>query len=118
MDAEWHEGVDPEAAQDIEEDLEEAATDDMPPSLPQETVDELDEAAELEEISRLEKLGVLLPDEGEHAEHLSTTFAKVWKKGDQGWYRRARLVARSTDGPRTWRTTRPLHRPPWPALAG
>ncbi|CAE7264821.1 unnamed protein product, partial [Symbiodinium sp. CCMP2456] len=96
VDAEWHDAVDYDSVMvsEVDRDFEDPEPDDLPPSLPQETVDELDEAAEIEEIERLEKMGVLLPDEGEEAEHLSTTFAKVWKKGEQGWFRRARLVAR------------------------
>ena len=97
VDAEWHETAGIEATFVEEEALggdEEMANDDVPPTLPQATVDELDEAAEIEEIERLERMGVLLPDIGEDAEHLSTTFAKVWKKGEHGWFRRARLVAR------------------------
>ncbi|CAE7908149.1 unnamed protein product, partial [Symbiodinium necroappetens] len=97
VDAEWRETAGIEASFVEEETLggdEGMANDDLPPTLPQATVDELDEAAEIEEIERLEKMGVLLPDIGEDAEHLSTTFAKVWKKGEHGWFRRARLVAR------------------------
>ena len=93
VDAEWHETAGIEEEETLGGD-EEMANDDLPPTLPQATVDELDEAAEIEEIERLEKMGVLLPNIGEDAEPLSTTFAKVWKKGEHGWFRRARLVAR------------------------
>ena len=95
VDAEWHEtmGIEATFAEETLSGDEEVANDDLPPTLPQDTVEELDEAAEIEEIERLEKMGVLLQDTGEDAEHLSTTFAKVWKKGEHGWFRRARLVA-------------------------
>ncbi|CAE7315730.1 unnamed protein product [Symbiodinium natans] len=73
---------------------------DTPPEVDEETLNHLDDLAELQEIERLEKMSVLVdvcPEED--AEWLSTTFVKTWKAEAKGedvttWWRRARLVAR------------------------
>ncbi|CAE7245804.1 LMP1 [Symbiodinium sp. CCMP2592] len=77
VDAEWAEhGMEVEA--EIAADSPEASED--PPSLISEELAVLDDAAELEEIDRLEKMTVLVdPVAGEEAEHLSTVFVKTWK---------------------------------------
>ena len=90
VDAEWHDvTTDYESllVTGVDQEFEGTAggTDDMPPSCSAEELAELDEAAEIAEIERLEEMGVLLPDLGDPAEHLSTTFATTWKKGDT-WF--------------------------------
>ncbi|CAE7942317.1 LMP1 [Symbiodinium sp. KB8] len=64
---------------------------------PDEAMDlaELDDQAEIEELTRLAGMNVVMePNPQEQAEHLSTVFVKTRKKGPDGWFRRARLVAR------------------------
>ncbi|CAE7796060.1 unnamed protein product [Symbiodinium sp. CCMP2592] len=77
VDADWAEhGPDIEA--EIAADGQESTED--PPSLSVEELAVLDDAAELEEIERLEKMTVLVdPVAGEEAEQLSTVFVKTWK---------------------------------------
>ncbi|CAE7202129.1 unnamed protein product, partial [Symbiodinium necroappetens] len=97
VDAEWHDvtyEMKPVVGEILEDGPHGEMGDDMPPDLAALELAELDEAAEIAEIERLEQMGVLLPDRGEPADHLSTTFATTWKKNDKGWFRRARLVAR------------------------
>ncbi|CAE7201458.1 LMP1, partial [Symbiodinium sp. KB8] len=87
VDAAWHEAWENTAY--IEFEGEE------PPDLSPEDLAELDDQAEIEELTRLEGMNVLMePNPQEQAEHLSTVFVKTWKKGLKGWFRRARLVAR------------------------
>ena len=97
VDAEWHDvtyEVKPVVGEILEVGGHGEIGEDMPPDLAATELAELDEAAEIAEIERLEQMGVLLPDLGEPADHLSTTFATTWKKNENGWFRRARLVAR------------------------
>ena len=113
VDADWHEAVNfevPEADNGDDpweligesEPREPAAgndgtakVSDFPPELATEEIERLDDEAELAEVERLEKIGVLQEVTiNEPAEHLSTIFVKVWKQGPAGWFRRARLVAR------------------------
>ncbi|CAE7436535.1 unnamed protein product [Symbiodinium sp. CCMP2592] len=93
VDAEWAEHG-PEIEAEIAADTQESAED--PPNLSDDELAVLDDAAELEEIERLEKMTVLVdPVAGEEAEHLSTVFVKTWKYDKaRGWFRRARVVAR------------------------
>ena len=112
VDADWHEAVNfevPEADNGDDpweligesEPREPAAgndgtakVSDFPPELATEEIERLDDEAELAEVERLERIGVLQEVTNEPAEHLSTIFVKVWKQGPAGWFRRARLVAR------------------------
>ena len=90
VDASWHEAW-KTTAYGEPEDFE----GEEPPDLSPEDLAELDDQAEIEELTRLEGMNVLMePNPHKQAEHLSTVFVKTWKKGPDGWFRRARLVAR------------------------
>ena len=90
VDASWHEAWEHTAYGEAED-----FDGEQPPDLSPEDLAELDDQAEIEELTRLEGMSVLIePNPQEQAEHLSTVFVKTWKKGPDGWFRRARLVAR------------------------
>ncbi|CAE7876657.1 RE1, partial [Symbiodinium necroappetens] len=82
VDAAWHEAWENTAYGEAED-----FDGEQPPDLSPEDLAELDDQAEIEELTCLEGMN-------EQAEHLSTVFVKTWKKGPDGWFRRARLVAR------------------------
>ena len=89
VDAAWHEAWE-NAAYTETEDFD----GEQPPDLSPDDLAELDDQAEIEELTRLEGMSVLMEPNPQQAEHLSTVFVKTWKKGPDGWFRRARLVAR------------------------
>ena len=107
VDAEWF-AADGEDEDEVQEDRSnheepyattskrlETGNADTPPDIDAQTLQDMDELAEIEEIERLVKMGVLLePVNGEDADLLTTTFATAWKSDKSTWWRRARLVAR------------------------
>ena len=82
-----------------ERDDEDGGAEGKPPNISAEELEELDRQAEFEEIERLKKIPVikeLATEEENDCSEITTRMATIWKKRQEreGWFRRARLVAR------------------------